>query len=199
MKLRNIGMSVVLVAGLSACASMTPTREVTEGYRIYDIQGVTDHSAIAANVKAAMQKNADKVTFTNNIPPHPLPEKPGRFSTTNPFANSNLGALMAAQGGSLKIPKCDNSTFTATSHDNFEGAENTTFFVCLLPYAGGYHMDVYYTFTKVSGGFGAQALGRALAQSMVGDSSQFIPRTLAALESAAQEAGGKVSVVETYP
>lgn len=198
-RLRAVGAVIAVAMGVSACASLTPTREVTEGYRIYDVQGAVSNSAIADSLKSAMQRNADKVAFTNNIPPHPLPEKPGRFALTNPFANSGMGALMAAQGAAIKIPKCDDATFTATSHDKFDNAENTTFFVCLLPYAGGFHMNVYYSFTKVSGGFGTQALGRALAQSVVGDSSQFIPRTLAALEKAAQDVGGNVTLVENYP
>jgi len=199
MNIRKIVFSMTVLAGLSACASLTPTKEVTEGYRIYDIQGVSDHGMISGNLKTAMQKNAQKVTFTNDIPPHPLPEKPGRFTTVNPFGNSGLGALMAAQGASLKIPKCENSIITATSHDKFAGSENTTFFVCLLPYVGGYHLDVYYTFTKESGGYSPEALGKTLAQSVVGDSSQFIPRTLADLEGAVQQAGGAISIVESYP
>jgi hypothetical protein len=146
-----------------------------------------------------MQKNADKVQFTNDIPVSPLPEKPSRFKLTNPFANSNMGALMAQSGSVIKIPSCEGSIFSATSNQNFRGAENTTFFVCLIPYTQGYHMDIYYTFTKVSGGMSSEALGAALAQSVVGDSSQFIPRTILALEQAVQNAGGQLNLVEKYP
>jgi len=199
LKIRNICFGIMLTVCLSGCASMTPTREVIEGYRIYDIKGTTDSKAIALNIKTTMQKNSERVIFTNNIPPSPLPEKPGRFTTTNPYMNTKLGALMASQGASLKVPKCENSIITATSNKNFQDTEGTTFFVCLLPYVGGYHMDIYYTFTKVSGGFGTKALGRSLAQSVVGDSSQFIPRTIEALVSSVKEAGGNVSLIETYP
>ena len=89
--------------------------------------------------------------------------------------------------------------FSATSNDDFQGSENTTFFVCLLPYQAGYHMDIYYTFTKVSGGFSPEMLGKSLANSLVGDSSQFIPRTISALESAAQKSGGTLKIVQSYP
>jgi hypothetical protein len=184
---------------ISACASLTPTREVTEGYRVYDIKGASNHGTIATNLKTAMQKNADNVRFTNDIPPSPLPEKPTRFKLTNPFANSGMGALLASQGSTVKVPSCDGAIFSATLNDNFQGAEDTTFFVCLMPYSDGYHMDVYYTFTKVSGGFSPGALGKTLAQSVVGDSSQFIPKTISALESAAQQAGAQVSLLESYP
>ncbi|MBL4623528.1 MAG: hypothetical protein JKY42_00030 [Flavobacteriales bacterium] len=187
------------VSFLSACAGLTPTREVTEGYRVYDVRGTQNHSEIVANLKSTMQKNADKVRFTNDIPPYPLPEKAGRFTLTNPFGKSGMGALLAAQGHSVKIPQCADSVFSATSNDSFRGAENTTFFVCLIPYTEGYHMDVYYTYTKVSGGFSPEALGRSLAQQMVGDSSQFIPRIIAALETSVQTSGAEIKLLDSYP
>ncbi len=197
--LKTIGILTITSSLLSACASMTPTREVTVGYRIYDIKGASSLSEVAKGLKSALQKSSDRATFTNDIPPYPLPEKPGRFTVVNPLANSNLGALMAAQGGGMRIPKCETSPFTSMTQDNFDGAENTTFFVCLQPYTEGYHMDIYYTFTKVSGGFSPEALGRSLAQSAFGDSSQFIPRTIASLEKAAQDTGASVNIVDAYP
>ena len=198
-RLKMVSLSLIACSVLASCASMTPTKERSEGYRIYDLKQVSSLSTLAKSLKMSLQKNSDKAVFTNNIPPHPLPEEPGRFQVVNPFANSNLGALMAAQGGGPRVPKCENSPFTGMTQDNFDGSENTTFFVCLQPYKEGYHMDIYYTFTKVSGGFSAEALGKALAQSVAGDSSQFIPRTIADLEKAAQSSGAKIKLVESYP
>ncbi|MET4695222.1 hypothetical protein [Endozoicomonas lisbonensis] len=199
----NKGSKVALALAastlLTACASMTPTREVTEGYRIYDITGDVGSSVIAADLRTALQQNADQVRFSNSIPPHPLPETPARFTLTDPFANSSMGTLMAAQGNSMKVPECEGSTFTATSNANFQGAENTTFFVCLMPYSEGHHVNVYYNFTSVSGGFSPEDLGRTLAQSVVGDSSQFIPRIIASLETAAAKSGSNVKLLESYP
>jgi len=180
--LKMIGLSVVACSILASCASMTPTKERSEG-----------------SLKKALQKNSDNAVFTNNIPPYPLPKKPGRFQVVNPFANSNMGALMASQGGGIRIPKCDKSPFTGMAQGNFAGSEETTFFICLQPYEKGYHLDVYYSFTKVSGGFSTEALGKSLAQSVVGDSSQFIPRTIADLEEAAQSSGAKLELIESYP
>lgn len=195
--IKSIAAASVLL--ISACASMTPTREVTEGYRIYDVKGSSSHGALSSNLKTAMQENADSVKFSNNLPPHPLPDKPGRFELMNPYEGTNIGKLMAAQGKSVKVPQCENALISATSNDNFQGAENTTFFVCLMPYTQGYHMNVYYTFTKVSGGFTPKALGSQLASSVMGDSSQFIPRTIAALETAITDTGASIAVVEAYP
>ncbi len=197
--LKTIGLSFIACSILASCASTTPTRERTEGYRIYDLKEVSSLSSLTSSLKKSLQTNSDKAVFTNNLPPHPLPEKPGRFQVVNPFANSNMGALMAAQGGGIRVPKCDKSPFTGMTQDNFDGSENTTFFVCLQPYVEGYHMDIYYAFTKVSGGFSPEALGKSLAQSVAGDSSQFIPRTIADLEKAAQNSGAKVKLIESYP
>jgi len=197
--LKTIGLLAMSASLVSSCASLRPTKEVTEGYRIYDIKGAPSLSDVSRNLKSALQENSDKTVFSNNIPPYPLPEKPNRFQVVNPFANSNLGALMAAQGSGLRIPKCENSPFTGMTQDDFDGAENTTFFVCLQPYTEGYHMDVYYTFTKVSGGFTSEALGKSLAQAAFGDSSQFIPRTIADLEKAVKSTGASIDIVEAYP
>ncbi|VAW80221.1 hypothetical protein MNBD_GAMMA12-35 [hydrothermal vent metagenome] len=191
-------LSVALVGFLSSCSSLNRTKERTEGYRVYDIQG-GNLSSISNHIKGVIQKNSDTATFTNNIPPHPLPEKASRFSLVNPFGNSGIGALMARQGETVKIPKCEDSPFTSMSRGNFEGSEKTTFFVCLQPYAKGIHMDIYYAFTKTSGGFNPSALGKSLAQSIVGDSSQFIPRTIAALEQAVQRTGASIKIVQAYP
>jgi len=197
--LKMIGLSVVACSILASCASMTPTKERSEGYRIYDLKQVSSLGKIRSSLKKALQKNSDNAVFTNNIPPYPLPKKPGRFQVVNPFANSNMGALMASQGGGIRIPKCDKSPFTGMAQGNFAGSEETTFFICLQPYEKGYHLDVYYSFTKVSGGFSTEALGKSLAQSVVGDSSQFIPRTIADLEEAAQSSGAKLELIESYP
>ena len=196
--IKIITFAIIIGSILSSCASSTRIKERTEGYRVYDIKG-GNLSSIASNLKTAIRKNSDKATFSNNIPPHPLPLKPARFELTNPFGNSGIGALFASQGESIKIPKCDNSPFTSMSQGNFSGSENTTFFVCIQPYSEGNHMDVYYSFTKSSGGFNPQSLGKSLAQSVLGDSSQFIPRTMAALEKAVQEAGGSIKIVNAYP
>ena len=188
------------VLTLSGCASLTPTKERFEGYKIYDIKA--DYSSsltskLSSSLKSAMQENADKVKFENNLPPAKLPEDAGRFELVNPFANAK--GLAALAGASMRLPTCDGSVIQATSHDSFAGAENTTFFTCLMPYKEGYKMNIYYSFTKVSGGFSTEALGRALAQSVVGDSSQFIPRTVAALETAITSNGVSLDLIDSYP
>lgn len=99
----------------------------------------------------------------------------------------------------MQKTSCEGAAIQATSHRPFAGAENTTFFVCLIPYQKGYQLDVYYKFIKVSGGLSTQAMGSALAQSVIGDSSQFIPKTIAALEQAVKDSGIQPQLVDSYP
>ena len=53
-----MGLSV-----LTACSSLTPTKEVTEGYRIYDVKTTQNPSQIVTNLKTTLQKNAAVVVF----------------------------------------------------------------------------------------------------------------------------------------
>lgn len=190
----------VSVIALAGCASFTPTKERFEGFKIYDIK--TDVSSsltlkLSNSLKEAMQDNADDVRFENNLPPATLPDDAGRFELVNPFENAK--GLAALAGASMTTPTCKDAVIQATSNDKFAGAENTTFFTCLMPYKEGYKMNIYYAFTKVSGGFSSEALGRALAQSVVGDSSQFIPRTITALEAAITSNGVALKLIDSYP
>ncbi|WP_440056643.1 hypothetical protein ACSLBF_21265 (plasmid) [Pseudoalteromonas sp. T1lg65] len=197
MKKTITALTVLTMAG---CASLTPTKERFEGYKIYDIKTTYSSSLtskLSSSLKSAMQGNADSVRFENSLPPATLPNDAARFELVNPFANAK--GLAALAGASVKIPSCEGSVIEATSNDSFAGAEDTTFFTCLMPYKDGYKMNIYYSFTKVSGGFSSQALGRALAQSVVGDSSQFIPRTIAALEEAVTSNGVKLDLIDSYP
>ncbi|KZY42727.1 MULTISPECIES: hypothetical protein [unclassified Oleiphilus] len=192
-----VALSVLTLAG---CASFTPTKERFEGYKIYDIKAEVSSSItmkLSNSLKEAMQENADNVKFENNLPPATLPDDVGRFELVNPFENAKGFAALA--GASMRVPTCKDAVIQATSNDNFAGAENTTFFTCLMPYKEGYKMNVYYAFTKVSGGFSTEALGRALAQSVVGDSSQFIPRTVSALETAITSNGVALNLIDSYP
>lgn len=200
--IKNIALAAGMgsVLAISGCASLTPTREVVEGYKVYDIPTTYSQSTttkLADSLKTTMQKNASDVRFIQNLPPQTLSDNPARFALSDPFKGAAGIAGMVA--GQFKIPSCDGSVIDATSHDSFAGAENTTFFVCLIPYQAGYRLDVYYSYTKVSGGVDPQALGRALTESVMGDSSKFIPRTISALEGAVASVGLTDKVIDSYP
>lgn len=191
----------VLITG---CASTTPTRETSQAYAIYDIKGNADVTSakLAEAIKVALQKNMSGVQISNGIPPSPLPEKAGRFQLASPFkGGSNLAALAAASGQSFQVPTCEGAVLTANGRDSSMSkyGEATTFFVCLMPYQGGYALNIYSTFSKASGGFSATSLGATLARSVVGDSSQFIPRTINDIVSGVKATGANPALVESYP
>jgi hypothetical protein len=196
----NCTAAILLTSG---CASVTPTREVSSGYAIFDIQAGADigPARIAEAVKVALQKNMSQVQIVNGIPPSPLPEKAPRFQLVSPFKGSSLGALAAASGQSLLVPTCEGAILTANARDTSMAryGEGTTFFACLMPYQGGYGLNVYTTFTKASGAFSAATLGATLARTVVGDSSQFIPRTIAQMVDSVNATGASVTLVEAYP
>lgn len=196
----TMGIAGVLLAG---CAATTPTRETSVGYAIYDIQAGPETGAakIAEAIKVALQKNTSRVQLTNGIPPSPLPKKAPRFQLVSPFKGSNLGALAAASGQSLQVPTCDGATLTANARDSSMSSygEGTTFFACLMPYQGGYSLNIYTTFTKASGAINAATLGATIMRPFVGDSGQFIPRTIGQIVEGVQQTGATVKLVEAYP
>jgi hypothetical protein len=195
--------SVVGVVVLAGCAASTPTVESSSGYAVFDIKAGAEVSAsqIAQAVKTAIQKNMSKAQIVNGIPPSPLPEKAPRFQLVSPFKGSNMGALMAASGQNLQIPTCEGSILTVNARDESMArySEGTSFFACVMPYQGGYALNTYTTFTKASGAFSAATLGATLARAVVGDSSQFIPRTIAQVVEAVKQTGAAVPLVEAYP
>jgi hypothetical protein len=202
MKSLSLALAAIAALGLVGCAGLTPTVEVSSGYAIFDIQAGPDTgpAQITEAVKVALQKNMSQVQITHGIPPSPLPEKAPRFQLVSPFKGSQLGALAAASG-SLQLPACEGAILTANARDTSMSrhGEGTTFFACVMPYQGGYALNVYTTFTKASGAFNAATLAATMTRTVVGDSSQFIPRTIAQMVDSVKATGASVTLVEAYP
>ncbi|KPF45255.1 hypothetical protein D621_18100 [beta proteobacterium AAP51] len=188
---------------LAGCASTTRTVETTPGYAIYDIKapaGVT-HSQIAEAVKTTLQKSMTAVQVTNAIPPSPLPETAPRFQLVSPFKGSNLATLAAASGQNLQVPTCEGAIMTAQASDTSmrKYGEAVSFFACVMPYKGGWSLNVYTTFRTASGAFNPQTLAATLMKPLTGDSSQFIPRTINRLVDVVKAAGATVTLLEAFP
>jgi hypothetical protein len=196
-------VAIFTAFGLTGCASTTPTREISSGYAVFDIKAGPEigPARIAEAVKVALQKNMTQVQILNGIPPSPLPEKAPRFQMVSPFKGTNLGALAAASGQSLQVPTCEGAIMTANARDGSMAryGEGTTFFACVMPYQGGLALNVYTTFSKASGAFSAATLGATLARTVVGDTSQFIPRTIAQMVDEVKATGATVTLTEAYP
>jgi len=203
MKTRVYAAGLSALSILAGCANTTPTVETTPGYAIYDIKstaGVT-HARVAEAVKASLQKSMSEVQITNAIPPSPLPEKPARFQLVSPFKGTGLAALAAASGQSLQVPTCEGAIVTAQAGDTSmrKYGEATSFFVCVMPYQGGWSLNVYTTFRKASGAISVQTLAATMMKPLTGDSSQFIPRTIKQIVDAVQATGATVTLVEAFP
>ena len=187
----------------AGCASTTPTRETSAGYAVYDVKAGQDvgSARIAEAIKVALQKNTSRVQIVNGIPPSPLPEKAPRFALVSPFKGSNLGALAAAAGQSIQVPSCDGAILTANARDSSMATygEATSFFACLMPYQGGYALNIYTTFTKASGAFNSTVMAATLMRPLVGDTSQFIPRTIGYMVDGVKQTGSTVTMIEAYP
>jgi hypothetical protein len=96
---------------------------------------------------------------------------------------------------------CEGAILTANASDNSKAryGEGTTFFACLMPYQGGWGLNIVTTFSKASGAFSAATLAATLVRPLTGDSGQFIPRTIREIVEAIKAAGAEVTLVESYP
>lgn len=189
---------------LAACGTTTPTRELMQGYAIFAIKAGPEVTTaqIAAAVRASLQKNMSAVQLTHGIPPHPLPEKMPRFQLVSPLKpGSGLAAIAASQGQALQVPVCEGAVLTAVARDTSmrRYGEGSSFFACLMPYAGGYALNVYTTFSRASGAFNAQVLAATLMRPLVGDSGQFLARTVADVVASVKQTGAQVNLLEAYP
>lgn len=196
-------LAVAVATLVTGCASTTPTVERESAYAIYRVTpgpGVTA-SEVSQAIQTALQKNTGKVQINRGIPPSPLPETPSRFQVVNPFAGSGIGALAAQSGANMQIATCEGALVTATAQNTgmSDYGESTQFTTCLWQYQDGFHVDVYTSFSRASGGFSPDMLGAMLARQVVGDSGQFIPRTVNAIVSGIEGTGSQVTLVEKYP
>jgi hypothetical protein len=194
---------ITCILALAGCASTTPTVETSTSYAIFDIKSGPEVGAarLAEAVKVAVKKNMSRAQVANGIPPSPLPVSAPRFQLVSPFKGSKFEALAAASGQNVQVASCEGAILTVNGQDgSMSGySEGTTFFACLMPYQGGHALNIYTTFTKASGGFNAATLGATLARTVVGDSSQFIPRTISQIVESVKQTGAVVSLVEAYP
>ena len=195
-------IALATAVACAGCGSTTPTKETITGYSIYDIKGpAISPAAVAQVVTAGLKKGSSGIQVTQNLPPYPVPDAPGRFTLVNPLGNSNLAALIAAQGGAITVPKCDGAFVIGVAQNSAmkEYGENTQFHVCLWQYAGGYHLDFYTRFDRQSGGFSAKTLAATLMRPLMGDSSQFIPRTIGNVTGEIEKLGLTPTLVDSYP
>lgn len=193
-------VSVATLALLGGCVSTTPTQKTERAYAIFDVQSASiDTHRLLNDVTSAVQLHVSRANVNRDIPPAELPDRPSRMRMVDPLANSQLGALLAAQGGSTKIPVCDQALMTINAKDTSGSTygDVTDLFLCVVGYKGGAQVNIHVTHVERTGGFSVQTLGASLTKSIAGGWSQYIPRTINGVKKAL-EAHGPVTIVESY-
>lgn len=188
---------------LTGCGStMTPTKTIEQSYMIIDVKGNSSiRDSLLDSLIETTQDNMDSLAVNRSIPSANLPEKASRFELVNPIegAMGGMGALLAASGANLKVPKCNEPLLTVRSTSSTgDWGDSTTFFFCVVQYQQGYQIDVYTTFEQTTGGLSVQALSKSIASSLVGDPSQIIPRTMKRLYETAKSVDGSAEIVDSY-
>jgi hypothetical protein len=191
-------LAMLLATTLLGCqsTSLTRTTETRKSYVIYNIEqsdSVTP-TQMAKAIKTALQESTTSVRIIEDLPPYPLPEVSPRFTLVNPFS-----AKMSALAGGIKIPTCEGSLVFASATDDSYGSsgENTQFYTCLWQYKDGYHVDIYIQYQISHGGL--DNLGKDLVREVMGDSSQFIPRTIRNIKNEINSLNVDSTFVTAYP
>jgi hypothetical protein len=198
MKMRNyllkntvVGPALVIgILALAGCAA--PTVETKRSVTTYDVKGISFKAATDATV-AAVRARSSGANVQRSIAPASLPAQPGTLEVRDALAGTNLGALA---GGAL-MAFCDGSpaVIRAADSDFARYGEGTSYTVCLWPYRAGTRIDVYSSFSEKSGDVSAAALGKLIASSAMGNSSQLITKMHNGIVARVQEAGGTVTKV----
>ncbi len=189
-------VAVSLAACVSACATpaLTPSVETTQSLVTYEITdiGVAEAAEILVT---AVKSELSTAQVQRNLAPADLPAKPGGIKVVNPLEGTSMAGLAALAGNSLTIPSCPEASVSVIADNTrFQrSGETTNYAACLWPYRDGLHMEIFSSYTIQSGGVSSAAIGRTLARSALGDSSQFIERTRDSIVTRLEAAGATVT------
>jgi len=141
----------------AGCATVAPTTETYTSYRIYS----TPNSYTLTEVRNALVNTAkefnNNAVVMNNIPPHPLPETPGRFT----IKHMNMGPV------SMQFPQMPDATVSVSSTKSPSSSESMHWVAGIYPYKGGYSVQFVMVATYQRGAtniFDPVALGAALGR-----------------------------------
>lgn len=207
MKKFGFALSFAAVAfGLSGCGQLNSvlneTTETHEFYRIYDVKTTADVDELGDALVAGMKYNLAYPKVNKPIVTTPIPKTPGRFTVDNALEGTNFSRLSQLSGGStahLKLMVCEDSPWTARatrgeSGDDWDGSVS----VCVFPYEGGYHVDMYGYITVKKGGF--KEVVRSGVYAVMGDPFQWIEKSmLDTIREARKTLNAEVNFVEGRP
>jgi hypothetical protein len=196
---------IACTIGMSGCAATNQVlakRTISaEHYRIFEIKTDATRAAVAEAASAGLRRNVNAANESSSIPTSAeLPDKPGRFKLTNPFEGTRIAAMAAASGQALafKLASCEGSSWMAKANRTIRGQSDLQLTVCVWPFKGGYHVDMYGTFTKEEGGL--MQVSREMASAMVGTPEEWAEKTfLDVIRSIKQTTGAQVRLIEGQP
>lgn len=155
-------MLILLLATslLAACATTAPTVETYTSYRIYEVSRNYSLDQVRdAVVTAAKEANSNAVV-NNNILPHPLPEKPGRFA----IKDMQFGPV------SMQFPQMPGATISVSSDKTPNGGahESMNWVVGIYPYQGGYSVQMVMVarYQRGTSGFDPVSIGAVLGREL---------------------------------
>ena len=204
----NIKTSLALIASaavLSGCGSvnsmLNETTQTHEFFRIYDVKTSADVDDLGDALEAGMKYNLNNPQIHRPFVMAPVPKEPGRFTTDDTMTNTNLGRLMKTYGQTdlgLKTMVCKDSPWQARGTRFSSGDWNGVVNVCVFPYQGGYHVDMYGFLTVKQGGI--KEVVRSGVYSVMGEPLQWIEKAmLDTIREARAKLDAEVSLVEARP
>ena len=152
-------LAIASVAFIASCASVAPTTETFTGYRIYSVSNDYTLTQVRNAVLDAAKELNHNAQIINGIPPHPLPEKPGRFK----IKNMNFGPV------TIQVPQTPGATISVrSSNGDSSSRESMNWVAGVYPYTDGYSVQVVMTARFVRGitGLDAASLGSALGEAL---------------------------------
>lgn len=152
------GVLFGLLALLVGCASVAPTSETYTSYRIYNVSADYTLTQVRDAVVQAAKEANNNAAVMNGLPPHPLPEKPGRFA----IKNMQMGPM------TMQFPQMPGSTVSISSNKRASNSESMNWVIGIYPYEDGYSVQMVMVarYSRGTSSFNPIALGAALGREL---------------------------------
>jgi hypothetical protein len=190
---------VILAATLGGCASMTPTVATRTSYAVYEVETPTGVTSVQIGeaILGAMRTKASGLQITRGLVPSPLPDTAAKLELVDALKDAGVHEVGATDPVTGKRPVCDGAVMWAGAEDLSKSGygEWTTYFVCLVPYHSGFHLDTYVALTAPSDWRNPVTFTR----SVLGAPGEHVARNLKAVTDAVESTGATTKLIESSP
>ena len=199
------GLAMLSAALLSGCghlnSALNERTETHEYLRIFDIKTTANADEVGQALAEGMMLNLEYPKIEKPIVMTPVPEKPGRFELDDTLRNTKFGRLMDLAGNSsttVRLLVCKNSPWRAVGERSNPGEWDGRVQICLFPYKGGYHVDMYGYMTVHRGGY--KEIVRGSVYQLMGDPVEWIEKSLLdTVRTVRSSLNAEVTLVEARP